>query len=160
MTSEVPSLAPARSKHQYHRSVLNLLLQPFVQLRIGFVTIGTALLFVLFLASFFYLKLMQFTDVIVTLTQADQEIHALLGNYLESIAWTAVGGAIVFVIVNLLLTIYLTHKMVGPTIAFRRHINALMEGNFSAKIRLRRGDAFEEVAEDLNRLSEWLKNSR
>ena len=65
------------------------------------------------------------------------------------------GGA-VFVLLNLCASIYFTHKMVGPTVAFRRHIAALKEGRYDAKIKLRRGDAFNEVASALNELSDVL----
>ena len=46
--------------------------------------------------------------------------------------------------------------MGGPTVAFRRHIQALRQGDFDSRVRLRRGDAFNEVADELNALSEDL----
>jgi len=143
-------------KHQ--RKLINYLLQPFVQLRIGVFSIVTALLFVFGLGTHVYLKLNQFADVVVTLTQADDEIHRLLSDYLVTVGWTAAGGAVLFILVNLVTTVYFTHKMVGPTVAFRRHIKAIMSGNFDAKVVLRKGDAFGEVAQDLNSLADWVKS--
>ena len=45
----------------------------------------------------------------------------------------------------------------GPTIAFKRHINALKSGDYSARILLRRHDAFNDVAHELNDLAEILE---
>ena len=140
------------------RRIVNLLLQPFQQLRLGMVTVLTSLVFVTALGAYVYSKLMQFTDVVVTLTQADDEIHLLLGKYLGAVAITSLIGTVVFILLNLILTIYLTHKMVGPVVAFRRHIKHLMDGKFDVKTNLRHGDAFIEVADDLNKLSDRLRD--
>ena len=142
---------------RYRRRVVNLLLQPFVQLRVGLANVTISLIFVCLLGGYAYTKLVHFADVVVTLTQADKEIFQLLSGYLSNVAWTTVIGAVVFILVTLFLDVWLTHKMVGPTVAFRRHIKELMEGNFQAKTSLRRGDAFTEVADDLNLLSEKLQ---
>src|SRR5690606_10677603 len=95
-------------------------------------------------------------DVVATLTQADEEISTLISDYLTSVASVAGLAALVFVFASLCATIWMTHKLVGPTVAFRRLINDLIAGKFGRKISLRKGDAFIEVADDLNRLSEAL----
>ncbi len=58
------------------------------------------------------------------------------------------------------MSIYFTHKMVGPTVAFRRQINALKSGNYRSKVYLRQGDAFGEVAVELNELADELKRQQ
>ncbi len=138
------------------RRLTNFLLQPLVQMRIGLFNVAASLLFVSLLGFYAYKKLVAFSDVVATLTQADAEVKGLMTDYLGSVGETALIAAIIFVLVNLGLSVYLTHKLVGPTIAFRRHIHALAAGDFRARTKLRAGDAFNEVAEDLNLLSDKL----
>jgi methyl-accepting chemotaxis protein len=142
------------SKEQ--RRTRNFLLQPLVQMRLGLTNVAASLVFVLLLGFYAYKRLVAFSDVVATLTQADNEVKSLLTDYLGSVGITALVAAVVFFVVNLALSVYLTHKLVGPTIAFRRHIRALAAGDFRARTKLRSGDAFSEVADDLNVLSERL----
>lgn len=144
--------------YAYQRKLVNYLLQPLQQLRLGIISVITSLVFVAALGTYIYSKLMQFTDVVITLTQADNEIHVLLEKYLGSVATTTLIGTIFFISINMILTIYFTHKMVGPIVAFRRHIGQLMNGKFETKTKLRHGDAFTEVADDLNKLSDRLND--
>ena len=51
-----------------------------------------------------------------------------------------------------------THQLVGPTVAFRRHIAALRRGDYSARIALRSRDTvFRDVATQLNELAAQLQ---
>lgn len=140
------------------RRFTNLLLQPLVQMRIGLVNVGASLAFVLLLGFYAYRKLVAFGDVVATLTQADTAVRGLMTDYLGSIGTTALAAASGFILVNLALSVYLTHKLVGPTIAFRRHIRALAAGDYQARTSLRAGDAFGEVADELNALSAKLND--
>lgn len=143
-------------KHKHDRKVANLLLKPILQLKIGFVQSVLSLSFVCGLGWYSWAKLHQLTDVVSTLTQADEEISAMISSYLSSVAGVAAGSAVVFVLVTISVTIMMTHKLIGPTVAFRRLIKELLQEKFGAKITLRKGDAFQEVADDLNNLSEFL----
>jgi signal transduction histidine kinase len=64
--------------------------------------------------------------------------------------------ALVYVLVVLGVCVFYAHRMVGPTVAFRRQLAALKLGDYSQRVRLRNGDAFVEVADDLNELAERL----
>ncbi len=67
---------------------------------------------------------------------------------------------IAYILITVFLSMIYLHKMVGPTIAFRRHIDALKSGNYDSRITLRKNDAFTEVAQELNELAEVLEKSR
>jgi hypothetical protein len=41
-------------------------------------------------------------------------------------------------------------------VAFKRHIRALREGNYDSRVVLRKGDAFDDVADELNLLAQAL----
>jgi methyl-accepting chemotaxis protein len=138
------------------RKIANLLLQPSVQLQIGLYNVGLSLLFVLGLGAYAYSSLFDFTEVVATLTGADDEVQGLLRSYLNSVGMTAALAGAAFIAFNLVLSIRLTHRLVGPTIAFRRHLESLLAGDYGARTKLRNGDAFGELADDLNKLSEAL----
>ncbi len=141
---------------QHQRHLKNFLLQPMVQLRLGFINVCLSLIFVLLLGSYVYMKFVQFAEVVTTLTEANDEIGSMLHSYVSSVGMTAGVIGVVFIIVSLLASVYFSHRMVGPTIAFRRHIEALIAGDYKVKTKLRAHDAFSEVADSLNRLSERL----
>jgi hypothetical protein len=52
------------------------------------------------------------------------------------------------------LTLVWCHRLVGPVVAIRRMLAALLAGDASARVQLRRGAAFGELADDLNALAE------
>src|SRR5690606_825027 len=56
-------------------------------------------------------------------------------------------------------SVLFTHKLVGPTIAFRRHIRSIADGRYNARTYLRKGDAFLAVADELNSLSEVMQRA-
>ena len=144
---------------QVKRRFVNYLLQPFLQLRIGLVHVVLSVAFVIGTGWFAWSKLREFTNIIASLTETEAEVKGMLDDYLASVATTGATLGVVFIVLSLGASVFLTHKLVGPTVAFRRHIRALMEGNYGMKTHLRRGDAFEEVAADLNQLSDKLRGS-
>jgi signal transduction histidine kinase len=133
------------------------MLQPFLQVRIGLYNVVLSLIFCIIVGGYLYFKLMEFGEVVQTLTESDDTINELVRSYLISVGTVATSIGALFVLLSLGMSIYFTHKMVGPTIAFRRQINALKSGNYTAKISLRKGDAFNEVAQELNELADELK---
>ncbi|MCX6127084.1 MAG: hypothetical protein NTV34_20365, partial [Proteobacteria bacterium] len=62
----------------------------------------------------------------------------------------------IYIGLSAMISIKLTHSLIGPTVAFRRHIKMIADGKYDYKTVLRSGDAFREVAEDLNALSDEL----
>lgn len=53
-----------------------------------------------------------------------------------------------------------THRLIGPRVALLRQIEALKNGDYSARINLRRDDlVFREVARDLNDLAQILERA-
>jgi methyl-accepting chemotaxis protein len=50
-----------------------------------------------------------------------------------------------------------SHRIFGPIVAIRRHVQAVIDGNFDSRIHLRKFDEFKDLAADLNRLTEKLE---
>jgi len=57
----------------------------------------------------------------------------------------------------LYLALKITHRFLGPQVPIRRHIAALIEGNYGSSCHLRKGDELQELTEDLNELAATLR---
>lgn len=145
---------------QHRRHLKNFLLQPLVQIRLGFYSILLAFAFSGLILGILYVNLFRFYDVVMELTDLRDEVTSLLESYLVETVWWVAGCIILYLLVNIVVSVFYTHRLVGPTFAFRRQIAALMNGNYKARITLRKGDAFLEVAEDLNKLAEHMENRK
>lgn len=139
------------------RRLRNLLLKPSLQVRLGAMYILISLGFSGTISGIFYWKLSGVIPLVLELTDVQEEVQDLLTGYLNEIKWLIIGTVAVFMVINILFSIIYTHRLIGPSFAFRRHLQALIRGEYGARTHLRKGDAFQEVAEDLNRLSMSLK---
>ena len=77
-----------------------------------------------------------------------------LGPQTADFLVTVIAIGLLYVLALSFLTLIWCHRFVGPVIAFRRMLAALLAGDASARVQLRRGSAFVELAEDLNALAE------
>jgi methyl-accepting chemotaxis protein len=135
----------------------NYLLAPNLQIRIGIYFVIISLLFVIVGSFVLYHELADLFQLIVNLTGVETEVMEVVGTYLRDVKWQGYLMAGAFVVINTGASIFFTHRLVGPTIAFRRHVERLIEGDFKSRIRLRNGDAFADVADVLNRLAEKME---
>ncbi len=139
------------------RRLSNLLLEPLLQTKIGLYCIGLSILFAVVIALILYNNLGTLFDVFFDLTDGSIKLHAVVLSYLENIqAWLFL-SAIAYIVLTIGVSIIYTHRLVGPTIAFRRHLDAIKTGDFKHRTLLRKGDAFLEVADRLNEVSELLE---
>jgi hypothetical protein len=142
------------------RKLRNFLLQPLLQVKLGLYSIGLAVVFGVLICTMLYLNLYRFYDMVVELTDLGPEVSAILDSYLRGASWWLIGSLLIYLALNVTISILYTHRLVGPTYAFRRHIRNLKEGKFSSRVTLRKHDAFAEVAQDLNDLAEHLERQR
>jgi len=138
------------------RKLRNFLLMPQIQIRLGAYMIVLAVALLVSLGVIVYVKMSEIISLIVQLTDVEEEVEEVLINYVQGMSWWIILAIVLYIAINMSLSVLYTHKMVGPTYAFRRHIQALGKGNYNAKTNLRKGDAFEELASDLNTLSDVL----
>ncbi|MEI6399474.1 MAG: hypothetical protein WCO71_11955, partial [Pseudomonadota bacterium] len=138
------------------RSFKNWILKPFLQVKMGLYSIVLALTFSASLAAILYLQLNQFVIAIIQLTDIEDEVRVLLSEAWDRTRWWMTVILAVFVFANIALSVISTHRLVGPTVAFRRHIQELIKGNYQAKTVLRKHDEFREVGDELNTLSDTL----
>ncbi len=138
------------------RRLSNFLLQPLIQTRIGAYCMLLSFLFAGMIAAIIYVHLGKLFGFIIEMTDAPEEVQTIILSYLSSIqtwVYLTLGAYIVFV---LAISIWYTHRLVGPMVAFKRHFEALQNGNFSHRTNLRKNDAFHEAANELNKATEML----
>ncbi len=136
------------------RRARNLLVDPMRQLRLPFFLFCATSAYAILCVSFAYIA---FGDLL-----ADAGLHA--GDWLVELqaasllGGVAATGAIYFGLVSAVCIIH-THRMIGPEVVFRRHVQALKSGDYGARMTLRDGDALVDLASDLNELAEILQDA-
>ncbi len=138
------------------RRLSNFLLQPLLQTRIGAYCILLSFIFAGLIAGIVYVHLGHLFAFIIEMTDAPQEVQTIILSYVSSIqTWIYLTlGA--YILLVMAISIWYTHRLVGPMVAFKRHFEALQQGNFSHRTNLRKNDAFHEAAIELNRATEML----
>lgn len=145
-----------QKQRPYRRRWRNLLLKPSLQVKLGLYYVLFSGVFALVVGGMVYNKLEDFVPLVLELTDVREEVEETFTQYFKDLKGLLLLALSVFTAANVALSIFFTHRLIGPTYAFRRHIQALRAGNYQVKTLLRRGDAFQEVADELNHLSDVL----
>ena len=137
------------------RKSKNLLLQPALQLKLPFYLLVLTLVFAGLFAAHGYRSYGRLLTEMKPPPYLDEIVAAQTSDFL------IVCGVLTFVYALIVvgLSIVYAHRMVGPMVPFRRQLEALKNGDYSTRVHLRRGDAFEDVARELNELSELLERA-
>jgi hypothetical protein len=146
-------------KGMAQRRFRNYLLQPLLQIKLGLYCIILAILFAGALAVILYTNFAELVNSVVLMTDLEDEVQDLFLTYWQATRMWVYLVFCLYLVGTVCLSILYTHRLVGPTIAFRRHVRSLIDGRVNARTYLRKGDAFLEVAEELNKLSEKLEKS-
>jgi len=140
-----------------NRRLKNIIIAPNKQLKLAFFSVMTGLATLLL---FFAFQIWLFTSMIRNISPALPEDMNLEPVLADSIHWSWIGfilGAVFFAVLVSSVTIVISHRIYGPMIAIRKHIAAILGGKYDHKTTLRKNDEFKEVADDLNKLSEILR---
>jgi len=151
------SAKPPIGPRDTRRRARNLLLDPALQLRLPihilWVTVVCA---VLLIANGAFSFRSLFWDAMAHRVEyLDPVLRAQMGDFLIVTVAIVLGYALVV----LGLSVLLSHRLVGPTVALRRHVEALKNGDYGSRVRLRKHDAFAELAHDLDELAELLEKT-
>ncbi len=137
------------------RRVVNAFWQPFLQFKLLMYMLGLTAVVAVLLGVFLYYA---FNDLISTVTLGSEA----RSYYAEMIDIQLVYlfrycGALFVLYVLLLAAVCVsyTHRMIGPFRPFTRHVDAMISGNYTSRVSLRKSDLamFTEYAEKLNQLA-------
>ena len=149
--------APSSPGHQ--RKLVNAFWQPFLQFKLLIYLLGTTALVALLLAAFLYYA---FSDLIgaVGMGGDNQSYYAEMIE-IQLVHLFRYCGALFVMYILLLATVCVvyTHRLIGPFRPYKRHLDSLIAGDYSARVTLRKGDIdmFVEYANQLNQLAETLQ---
>jgi len=150
---------PAEPNVQHKRKVVNAFWQPFLQFKLLMYMLGTTTLVAVLLGAFLYYA---FSDLVTTLTvdSGSQSYYAEMID-IQLIYLFRYCGALFVLYVLLLAAVCVayTHKLTGPFLPFKRHVDALTSGDYSSRVQLRAGDLemFTDYAAKLNDLAASLE---
>ena len=154
-----PKLRRTVKTGRSQRKLRNFLLQPLLQIQLGLYTVAVTACFSAVVLFILHMNLSDFSRIISSLSESGSELQLLFDQYvIQTWAWIMVliPG---FLLVNIAVTVVYTHKLVGPTVAFRRQLVRIRRGDFSGTVQLRKGDAFLEVAHEINLLTRHLQEN-
>jgi hypothetical protein len=139
------------------RRMRNYLLDPRFQLKYSAYFLGFGLGAAI---SSQWLLLDFVRDVLVRLRSeipANLEIMSWFDPSISSLSAKFSAFVVIFSLACFAFGVFVTHRIVGPVVAIRRHIHALGDGNYLVTTRLRRKDYLAHIAQDLNELSAKLQ---
>lgn len=151
---------PEQLSGRHKRRIRNYLLEPRIQLRLGLVNVVMSLGFALTLLGVLTYHQQLREARWLELSGVSPDMQAILTDYQSELFVVLAGICVLYVVVSVGFAILFTHRMVGPSYAFRRHIRALRDGDYDAYTSLRPHDAFEELALELNLLSQALRERK
>lgn len=86
-------------------------------------------------------------------------LEALLRAQTSDFLLVAALIGVAYAVLVSFMTLIWCQRLVGPVVAFRRMLAALLAGDLGARVQLRRGSAFHELADDLNALAEQISTA-
>ena len=154
--NESTELSGSESKKAPHqRKLINAFWEPFQQFKLLMWMLGSTAIVAVLLGAFLYVA---FSDLISAVTVND-ESRSYYADMMEMqlIHLFRYCAALFFLYVVLLACVCVayTHRMIGPFQPFKRHVDQLLEGNYSSRVVLRKNDLqiFDEFSGKLNQLA-------
>lgn len=142
---------------QNQRKLQGMVTHPNIQLKFVFIFFILSSALLVLTAYFLYINFFRFFELLIELHPIKEDLQMLLEEKVsETFVSLCIGLGVYFFGIGFLM-LYLSHKVVGPTIAFKRHIANLITGNTSSRVKLRKFDAFQELADDLNTLAKKME---
>lgn len=149
--------APKKKK----RTIKYFLIEPFKQIKLGLYVIIISLGFTCLAGLMIFQALQeQYQQVmeIFSVVDPSKQWSLLLNNvFLSNVVKLSVlfGG---YLILLFGVIISKTHKVYGPLVGVERFLDYMVQGNYWARVRVRKGDDLKNLAVKLNLLAETLQN--
>ena len=113
-----------------------------------------------FLLSMGFVLYQQYSELllaIIDLTDAGDELKEIIHSYQNRTIQYVVGLFLIYTFTIWTVGVFYTHRLVGPTVAFQHFLEKIREGDYSARVHVRKNDAFGDIADDLNKTAEELE---
>jgi hypothetical protein len=139
------------------RRFANVLVEPGLQLGLPALLLAITFAFAALQAGHAYLAYGRFYQVVLAETSASDALQAIIHGQTRNFLVASGAITLAYAIIVLIASVAWAHRMVGPVVAFRRHVEALKNAEYASRVHIRRFAAFAELARDLNELAELLE---
>jgi len=133
-----------------NRSIKNILINPAYQLKYVMWVSTAGLTLIAINAVVFYHYIKENYAILVDLSPMDDEAKAQLYRELHDILIKLGIFGFLFVAVTAVIGIKMSHRTAGPLYHFKRVFGDIKGGKLDARVRLRPGDDFKDVANAFN----------
>lgn len=141
------------------RSLKNTLIEPFKQIKLGLYIIGLSLLFVGLVSGLivnaFSEQYQQLIEIFNVPQQAQQEL--IQNDVFETNIARISIAMIAYVASLLLLVFWATHRFFGPLVTISRFVDAIVAGDYTARVQVRKHDELQDLAQKLNEMATSLE---
>lgn len=134
------------------RKLKNFLINPAYQMRYIFWVSGTGFLLIGLYSVLVYHYVSENYSILVELSPMEDSAKAQLYRELKEIIMKLSGGSLIFLSLVSILGIMISHKTAGAMFAFKKTFKLIKAGNSLARINLRPGDDFQDVAKEFNEM--------
>lgn len=144
------------NKKAQGRQLKSLFLRPGVQFKFFFSAAALGQFFL----GFTFLAYLYFTEYVLSLGMDMTANGETLVSFKNSIFWMRVIVVVMTLIViggSFLVASLMVHRIYGPTVPMIKLIQDLQQGRYGSSRHLRKDDELQDVMEELNQLSQSLK---
>lgn len=137
------------------RRVLNAVWQPFLQFKLLMYMLGSTAFVAILLAAFLYYAFSDLVNVVTGKTEATTYYGEMIEIQLVHLFRYCGALFVLYIVLLASVCVAYTHRLIGPLRPFVRHVEKLTEGDYSSRVKLRKGDLdmYNEYAEKLNELA-------
>ena len=143
------------------RNIRSTLVEPFKQIKLGVYIIAVSIFFVGFVSTLVvyafmeqYKQLMEIFNVVGANSQWE-----LVQNSVFEKNILRIGMAMAFYIVSLFLIVFwATHRFFGPLITIGRFVAKISDGDYTARVSVRKRDELQDLVAQLNQMAETLES--
>jgi HAMP domain-containing protein len=135
------------------RKARNFLLNPGLQLKLPLHIVLLSCAFAGAALLFGYLYFEQLYLLMIESSPQGEFLQASVKQQTSNFIELSITLLISYIVLVIGISLLYTHRIIGPTIAIRRHIRAMKEGLYSHRVCLRKHDELKELARELNELA-------
>lgn len=135
----------------------NILVEPFVQIKMGAYVLALSLIYSTALGVFiwdaFDEQMFQFQEVY----EGNSPDFIFSQGPHTAYIFALAALVAVFILIMLLLIVRRTHRMFGPMVSIERFVDSVTQGDYTQRLKLREKDDLKDLAESLNRVAAALE---
>lgn len=143
-----------------NRTLRATLIEPFKQISMGIYLTGMTLTFIAALLAlvlrFFweqYEQLMRLFEISDPATKWELVLNDVFYSNITIIGFTCLG----FVLLLMATVVRVTHRYYGPIVSINRFLDGIIEGDYSHRVSIRKGDELQDLVIKLNLMASHLE---